>query len=225
VQDVLVVVILDPTHRLIAAFFANGAAFLGALEFGTPALLPPLAAVAFAATALAADRSATQHALLQPASTGIALALLLFAPVAIILDDTGHRTTAFLASARWLQPALLAATFAGVGAVLLHRAWIDDKRIVVAAALAIVVLIAVTWPVQGLLAALIVIVVAFAMGRPALTGLGLVTAAAMLGYYYFSLQATLMVKSLSLMAAGVVLLVAGWALSRVASPVDGGHHA
>lgn len=221
VQVVLVVVIRDRTHRVIAAFFANGAAFLGAL-----ALLPPIASVAFAATALAADRSSTQHALLQPASTGIALALLLFAPVAIILDDTGHRTTpALLANARWLQPMLLAAAFAGVAAVLLQRMRIDDKRIVVAAALAIIALIAVTWPVQGLLAALIVIVVAFAMGRPALTGMGLVTAAAMLGYYYFSLQATLMAKSLSLMAAGVVLLVAGWALSRVASPADGGRHA
>lgn len=226
VQVVLVVVIRDPTHRIIAAFFAMSAAFLGALQFGTPALLPPIAAVAFAATALAADRSAAQHALLQPASTGIALALLLFAPVAIILDDTSHRTmSALLANARWLQPMLLAATFAGVAAVLLHRARIDDKRIVVAAALAIVALIAVTWPVQGLLAALIVIVVAFAMGRPALTGLGLVTAAAMLGYYYFSLQTTLMTKSLSLMVAGVVLLVAGWALSRVEMPADGGRHA
>ena len=130
-----------------------------------------------------------------------------------------------LANARWLQPLLLAATFAGVAAILLRRARIDDMRVVAAVALASAALIAATWPVPGLLAALIVVVVAFAMGRPALTGLGLVTAAAMLGYYYFSLQATLMVKSLSLMAAGAVLLVAGRALPRLAPPVDGERHA
>jgi uncharacterized membrane protein len=72
--------------------------------------------------------------------------------------------------------------------------------------------------------------IAFDTGRPALTGLGIATAIGMLGYYYFSVATTLLAKSVSLAAVGIVLIGVGAALRRVARASEerasgGGRHA
>ncbi|MEP7061249.1 MAG: DUF4401 domain-containing protein [Betaproteobacteria bacterium] len=222
-EIVLLFIIRDRTHRVIAAFFAAGAVYAGALDFGPLVLLPSLAAAAFAVTALNADRSAASHALLQPASAGIALALLLFAPAAIILEDT-HRQVQLAIGIGDTLRALLAAVFVVTVAVLLRRARVNRGEMT-AAMMAALILAAATWPVPGLLAALVVVVVGFAMQRHALIGTGLVSGVAMLGWYYFSLETTLMIKSLSLMAAGAILLATGWLLSRAAPSTAGARNA
>jgi hypothetical protein len=230
-EVVMILAIADATHRTLAALFAVAALYASGWQSHAGTLLPAIAAMAFAATALGADRSARANALLQPASAGIAVAVLLYAPVATILDDVRLRGTTHALTAQWLQPSLLAVTFVVVVAILLRRAHADDQRIRVAGttsavALASALALAVaTWPVPGLLAAMLVTIVSFAMGRRALTGLGLLAAVSMLGYYYFSLQTTLLVKALSLMGAGAVLLAAGGLLARRGSPAEGETHA
>ena len=77
----------------------------------------------------------------------------------------------------------------------------------------------------GLLAALIVMLVAFDTGRPALTGLGIACAIGMLGYYYYSLATTLIAKSVSLATVGIVLVGVGLALRHVARASEAQRHA
>jgi uncharacterized membrane protein len=68
--------------------------------------------------------------------------------------------------------------------------------------------------VPGVVAGVVVTVVAFGAGRAAMTGLGLVTVAAALSYYYYSLEVPLLTKAVSLLAAGAVLIVARYAFRR-----------
>jgi uncharacterized membrane protein len=96
----------------------------------------------------------------------------------------------------------------------------------IAALLASVAFVAAAWPLPALVAALLVVVVAFASGRLALMGLGLVAMAAILAYYYYALETTLLAKSMSLIVAGAVLLVARFAVrSWIATPKIGADHA
>jgi len=69
------------------------------------------------------------------------------------------------------------------------------------------------------------VIAAFASGRRALVGLGLVALAATLGHHYFSLEGTLLAKSASLIAAGAVLLAARFAARHwvVTASSEAGH--
>jgi hypothetical protein len=73
--------------------------------------------------------------------------------------------------------------------------------------------------VPGVIAGVLVAVAAFAAGRIAVTGLGLVTAATAVSHYY-SLDAPLLVKALSLLAAGAVLLAARYAFRYWIDPLE-----
>jgi uncharacterized membrane protein len=57
-------------------------------------------------------------------------------------------------------------------------------------------------------------VVGFANGNRVLIGLGIAALVGYLSHYYYSLQATLLEKSVLLMCTGLVLLAARFALHR-----------
>lgn len=66
----------------------------------------------------------------------------------------------------------------------------------------------------GLAPPIVVLLLGFANGNRSLTGLGVVSLLAYLSYYYYSLEATLLEKSVLLIALGAALLLARWALHR-----------
>ena len=65
------------------------------------------------------------------------------------------------------------------------------------------------------------VLVAFECGHRALLGLGIVSMAGVIGYYYYSMNATLLEKSYALSVLGAALLVA-WYARRPALPAAGG---
>jgi hypothetical protein len=225
VEMAMLVVVTDRTHRTLAALAAMGAAYFALERAGPISLMPPIAAVLFVGGALAAERDARAYALFHPAAAGVAVALLAFAPLANVAGDTAQWRHLPADVPAWLPSSLMALAFVAVVAMLLRRLAVGDARIRAVALCGAVAVAALAFPVPGLLAALVVMFVAFATGRAALTGLGIVCALGMLGFYYYSLAATLLAKSASLVAVGTVLLVTGVALRRLAREAQGGSHA
>ncbi len=213
-EAVMVVAIPHRMHRAMCTLFACTALY-AALMFGPPRWpLPVLIAGLFAWFALAADRSARANAWGEPISTGLALALCAYAPFAPWIQEMGMRDPPW-SNLAWLEGVLLALVLAGVVIALVRRGALRDGHARAAIGIATVALAALAWPVPGLIASLIVVIVAFAMARPVLVGVGIVSAVWMLGFYYYSMQTSLFTKSMSLAAAGCVLLAAGLVLPRL----------
>lgn len=213
---VLLVAIADRTHRSLAALAIALCAFLALERIGPWSLMPPLTTIAFVASAFAAERGAGADALWRPASAGFGVALLAFAPLATIVAATARWRDAPPDMTHGATAILMAIAFVAVVAILCRRLALADRRLTIVALLGAVAIAALAYPVSGLLAALVVMLVAFATGRAALTSLGIVCGIAMLGYYYASLEATLLAKSASLLAIGIVLMAVGTALRRLA---------
>lgn len=202
-------------HRTWSAFAAALAVFLALHEWRATALFPGLAAAGFVALQDAETRFIAHASLWRATSAGVALVLLAVAPASLVLDGgwligqgppkggltwTGYGTL--------LAGVVLAAT---AGSLVARNGVALSSRAGVAAVVGSLALAAAAWPVPGVVAGIVVTVVAFAAGRMAMTGLGLVTMAAALSYYYYSLEAPLLTKAASLLAAGAVLIVARYA--------------
>lgn len=78
-------------------------------------------------------------------------------------------------------------------------------------------LLAPAWQAPGILAAALVLVVGFSRGSRILVGLGGVFLAGFIGHFYYSLDATLLMKSLYLAGAGLLLLAARAVIQRAAA--------
>jgi len=89
-----------------------------------------------------------------------------------------------------------------------------------ATALAAGAVAAAAWFVSGLLAAGILLLVAFAVGHEVLMGLGVIALLATLSRYYYGLEATLLIKSAALAATCVALLAARYGM-RFVPPTPG----
>jgi hypothetical protein len=214
-ETVLVLLAPYSVHRTWCAFAAALAVFLALHEARAAALFPGLAAGGFVALQLAETRRAAQASLFRATSAGVVLALLATVPASSALDASwlggqaaSTRVTAWTALGALLVAAVLAGTAASLvarsGVALSSRAGLAT----VGGALAFGVA---AWPVPGVLAAVVVTVSAFAAGRAAMTGLGLLATAAALSHYYYSLEASLLAKAASLLAAGAVLIACRYA--------------
>ena len=82
------------------------------------------------------------------------------------------------------------------------------------AALALGAVAIAAYPVPGVAAALVMLLMAFAAGQRALLGLAVIALLAALAHHYYRLDATLLQKSASLAAIGAVLLGARFAMLR-----------
>jgi hypothetical protein len=215
-EAALAVIARYSVHRTWSAFAAALALFLALQTWHASALFPSLGALAFVVLQAAEARFVTLASLFRAASAGVALALLAMVPAASLFDVqwlTG-RSAAGTASAWATSGAvLMGLVFIGAAVMLLRQGGVALSSRVGAASIAGAVALAVaTWPVPGVTAGALVTLCAFAAGRVAVAALGLVIAAAALSYYYYSFEASLMTKALSLLAAGGVLIVVRYAL-------------
>ena len=114
----------------------------------------------------------------------------------------------------WLRVILMAGVLAYVATTELSRKGISRTSRtgqVLIAGCAIVALV--TMRAGGVAPALVVLVIGFARGNRSLIGLGAFGVLGYLSYYYYWLQATLLVKSYALLGTGVTLLVF-WAAAQ-----------
>ena len=120
---------------------------------------------------------------------------------------------------------LLAAVVMATVAKLLARDGVNlVSRTSIAALVGAALLGIVSWRAPGLLPSLLVALLGFASGARFLVGLGLAGMIGFLSWYYYSLNATLLVKSGVLAATGAVLMLAHFALGRMAPSESGASH-
>jgi len=203
-QVALVIAMPNGLHRLISTLFAAAAFFLAA-EKGL--LVPALDAILVIVLIVLARMESTlvvsgQRQLVDPVINGVSIALLL----------RGAAHVNLFGETLWLPFALQAAVVFAVALTVWTA--LNTARLTMvtrsAAVLAAIVYGAVTWRAPGLIAVVLVLLVAFASGRRALTAFSLVALVAYLSTYYYQMQLTLATKSMVLALSGASLLVMWW---------------
>lgn len=226
VMGLLFVLVPQFLHRVWSAWSAVFFAWLASLDLGLAPLVPGLLAAGFAAAWLADADPGRSGAWLRPAAWGLALAVAQFPIAGWLLWDLAGELEALVAprlspAVHWAGVALSAGVLVAVVVRLLRREGIPLGSRPAAAALGAALLLALaSLEAPGLAPALVVLLVGFAAGSRELTGLGIVALLAFLARFYYALHATLLEKSLLMVALGAALLLA-WALVRRAWPSAG----
>lgn len=184
---------------------------------GVPGLGAGIVAAGFAALWLAESQWLAQSAVWRPIGFGLAFALLHFDLVPMLgLPDLWHRRMEGLPPIWmfWIGPVLVAATFIYVVSRLLERHGVaPGSRTGLAALGASVALALATLNAPGVTSSLLVLVLGFAGGNRTLFGVGVAGMLGYLSHFYYSLHATLLMKSAILAGTGLVL-IALWAGTR-----------
>jgi len=217
-QALLFVLVPNFVHRLWASWSGTLAGTYAVIDAGLFPLAPALTTAAFLWVSLREFRLARHGALVRAATYGLALAAVQTA----ILH--GH-LIAGLFPGRVLdglglgEPGVWLGRLASVGVLLwavvelLRREGLSLKsgqgRVGVAGAL---ILGLATLKAPGIGPAAAILIVGYANGDRVLAGLGIFALLGYLSHYYYSLQATLLEKSMLLMAAGAALLLARLAM-------------
>lgn len=227
-EAVLAAVVANFLHRLLCAWAAGIALAFALQAAGVHGLAPAILAAMFALVWTDARRWAAAGSLWSPLGYGLALAMLvadsaLLTPVSFW--GAGESAPGWLAMHARLVAALL------VGGVLvftvlrlLSAAGVQagsPQGIVAIAGACLVALASIM--AHGLDTALLILLLGFAVGNRALTGLGILALLGFLCHFYYQLHATLLEKSLLLAASGMLLLaVRLWLLRRAASGLPEG---
>lgn len=227
VMTVLFVLVPQFLHRVWSAWSALSFAWLALLDGGLGPLVPGLLSGAFAAVWLAEAQPACFGAWLRPAGWGLAAAVVQLPVAGWLLWDLGAPTLDRIGvspsgAVTRAGVVLSAAVLVAVVFRLLAREGIAlGSRPGVGALGAAVVLGAATLKAPDLAPAIVVLLIGFAVGSRELTGLGILALLAFLSRFYYVLDATLLEKSLLMVALGAVLLLA-WGFVRWAWPHGGG---
>jgi uncharacterized membrane protein len=225
VQIALLVLMPNSIHRLWSAF---AAAVALSIALQSTALYFVFAAVTLALTSwcwLNEFRWLDKAFYLRPVTYGLTLALAVInRPGRLLQSITGFNPdqhSGFLASP-WPGHLLAGAVLLGVVWCLLRRQGIKfgglTANTVLAGAGALVLA---SVGIPGIIAGICVMLLGFANGNRLLTGLGIIAMLFYTSYYYYSLEATLLVKSQALAVMGIALLAIRWAMIRWLSPTEG----
>ncbi|QRX83365.1 DUF4401 domain-containing protein [Glaciimonas sp. PAMC28666] len=217
IQALLVTLIPNFLHRLLCTFFAVLALHIGCLMWLGPSPVLPICAALVALLWL--DESYWQmrlrHAFL-PVTIGLTLALLCLALTTIWFPSwlltqvaNNHRSDGLGNSLyRWLylfDPAIVGMIFFALVVQLSSSLSTMQRRLTLACGLVFAILG--MW-VVGFVVGAMLMLLGFARGRSGITALGIVASLGYLGWFYYSMDLTLLVKSIGLMSAGGLLLTA-----------------
>lgn len=208
-------------HRVWTAWSAACCAWLALFDAELAPLAPGLLAAAFAWLWLSDAALARFGERAQAAGWGLALTVAELAVVTSMLWELRRLVGVAgvpspYAVIDWVGVGLSAVvlvTLAGWLIVREGRSPVSGTGFVALFGVAVVALLAVKAP--GLAPALVLLLVGFAAGSRALAGLGILTLLATLSHYYYALHVTLLEKSLLMVAAGGMLLLAWLALRRL----------
>jgi hypothetical protein len=228
-QAMLALVMPNTIHRLWSAM-AAGISFYMLLHSVQLAAVAPVIILAAAAWAWLHEFSWPRHgSMIRPMAYGLLLAL-------VLMDVAGGALQPLAEMNVVLQAAPLLTPWMGdllTGTVLLWVVWTLLRRdegafslphtIAILAAVALLVLVSFKAP--GLPTGVCIIVLGYAHGNRVLTGLGIAALLIYASSYYYTLDATLLVKSQVLAASGLALLLARWLMRRVLSGAQEGDHA
>ncbi len=218
-------------HRVWSAWTAAFWGWLALLDAGLGPLVPGVYAAAFAWVWLSEPELVRYGDRAQAAGWGLALAVAQFPIVGWLIADLIHllgsaRAPILDAGISAAGLALPAAVLLAVVARLLAREGVAQSSGPAVAALGgAAVLALMTLKAPGLAPAVVVLLVGFAVGSRELAGLGVLALLAYLSRYYYALHATLLEKSLLMMAAGAALLAVYVALRWLWRRHEGPGHA
>lgn len=209
-QGSLAAVMPNYVHRIFSAFIAASALAMTLTSLGWPhvgGILMFLAALCW----LHEFDTAQHMEKLRAIGYGLVLALIqlksmsLFGEQALILE-LHHQKSAVWAMA-WIDEVLIGCAALYVVWQLLQRhSQAVAGRISVAALAGTVLICAVSTQMQGLTVGLVIMLLGFAGSNRVLAGLGITSLLFYISTYYYQLDATLLAKSLNLLAVGLVLL-------------------
>jgi hypothetical protein len=218
--EALLVASAAPTaHRVLATLAGALAALMALTAWSAPALFLPLILAGFtfaqSRTLAAASRPELWHAM----AIGLVLALIAAIVHAALIDVLAPRPVApWLPprAMRWIAALSLAAVSAWAGSLLVRDTTGSSSSTtsaLVAAALAALAIAA--YPLPGVAAAVVMLLLAYAAGQTMIVGLALAALVGSLGHYYYRLDTTLLDKAGGLLAIGVLQLVARYVAHRL----------
>jgi hypothetical protein len=231
-EAVLAAIVANEIHRGATAFAAAVSLSLALWWYGVPYLAPALITAAFAVLWMHEFPWADRGSLLRPIGYSLVLAALYSNGVLLM-----HGYSWLLGRGAGGSPALARLSYwtgvLAIGAVFIYtvfrlaareRFGIRPVQAGLIAALAIAIT---SYKAPGIATGLVIVLLGYANANRVLTGLGIFSLIAYLSLYYYQLQATLLVKSASLIATGIVLLIARFALGRLwpATSREGEDHA
>lgn len=216
-EAVLVAAAPADLHRVLCTLAAAFAVHMALANGGFATLYPAVLAGVFVIVQNLAMRADAPRSPWPPVAAGAAVAVLLGAPLALVHDAlwAARSSAALTGLPAWFgTPALAAVFVAAIGCALREARVPWGSRTGLAATAAGLAVVVAAWPVPGVVVALIVLLLAFAGGRPALQGLAVLALLGALAHYYYALASPFTVKAAALFATGVVLLGARFLVSR-----------
>lgn len=232
-EAVLAAIVVNEIHRAAAAFAAAVSFSLALWWYGAPSLAPALITAAVAVIWLHEFTWADGGPILRPIGYSLVLAALysygaLFMHAYVWLERGSTNSPALARFSYWISILLTGSVFLYTVFRLAVREGFNIKDRPTQTALFAAAAIAISaYKAPGIATGLVIVLLGFANGNRVLTGLGIFSLITYLSLYYYQLQATLLVKSASLVATGFVLLSARFALSRLwpVTEIEGENHA
>lgn len=207
-------------YRVMSCVAAAMSLSFALWEVGILGVTQGLTAAGFAVLWLQDIRWARFSQVLRPIGYGLVLSLLVYRTGTLWGGGlwrfySHNRTTMLLVYSPWVGMTLVAAVLLAVVLVLLRRSQVElTSRAGVAVLVGTLLATGITWNAQGITLALLILIVGFAVSNRVLVGCGLVAFAGFLSWYYYSMETTLLVKSMLLFGFGAVLLVGRMALNK-----------
>lgn len=197
-------------HRAFTTLSANACLFIAAGMLGAPVLATAVAAAGAALPWLFPREMAKQPALWEPLAYGCAIALLHMDGSLLIGTELWKLLRPESQAA---PPYVMWLGAVATGAIFVYTAWrLGAKGPILAGAAAVA--LCGLW-VPGVASAMLIITVGFATGRTVLMGLGILAFGGYLSHFYYSLEITLLAKSIALCGTGILLIALRWLLPAV----------
>lgn len=221
VEVILTLVMPNFIYRVLSSAAAAVALTLFLHSFAVYEVATPLIAAGFALLWLQDLKWLRFSELCRPAGYGLALALLCYRGGIVWGGGFGwyrHSGSDNLLAlySPWLGKGLLVAVFLVVTVCLLKRLQLAltgmTGLVLLGSSLLLVVA---ALPAQGLASALLILLVGFAVCNRVLLGLGLIACGGFLSNYYYMMQSTLLMKSMTLFVLGATLLVGRLILNKL----------
>ena len=231
IQAVLFWLLPSYVHRVWSAGVGACALAVALADMGFLAFTPALVLAAFAWVWLREFDHARLGSLVRAGGYGLAVAAVVIAvmhgevSIAWILDHPKAPVGGI--AGVWMGAALTGAALLWAVIQLLGREDVPlDSAQGKIAIIGAIILAAATLKAPGIGPATAVLVIGYANGNRVLAGLGILALLGYLSHYYYSLQITLLEKSMVLASTGIALLVARFALQRYwPEPKEGASHA
>ena len=221
VSIVLFVMFPDRLHRVISVVIATASLTVLTYSQELNALVPLLGPALAGGLVLVHEQRAhlvagSRAQLVHPLMIGLMLSSFgcLLLSTVYVLPELGAEFEFY--PRPWISTILLGALLVysgrGLWAELLTGAPGHAAYVVYAL---IAVVIAAAWAAPGLLLALLVVMLGAVAGNRAMTGAGIGFLAVFMAAYFYGIQITMLTKSVTLVGAGVAILLARWLMLKV----------